>query len=102
MNVKDALLFTRWVVTLPFRLIGSFFRLRNHIDFLRLATATQIFCECGASISLVGLWRCSCTFTYCGHLLQMCPLCGKIPKICRCYACGLTTKLPEPYYDQPN
>jgi hypothetical protein len=102
MNGKDALLFTCWVLTLPFRILGSFLRLRNHIEFLRLATATQILCACGAPISLVGLWRCSCTFTYRGHLLQICPLCGKIPRICRCYACGLTTKLPEPYYDQIN
>lgn len=102
MNVTDALLFIRWVVTLPFRLLGSFLRLRTHIEFLTLSTATQIYCECGSPISLVGFWRCSCTFTYRGHLLQMCPLCGKIPKICRCYACGLTTKFPEPYYDQTN
>jgi hypothetical protein len=102
MNGKDALLFIRWVLALPFNLFGAILRLRNHIQFLRLAAATQIFCECGSPISLVGLWRCSCSFTYRGHLLRTCPLCLKIPKICRCYACGLTTKLPEPYYDQTN
>jgi hypothetical protein len=102
MNWKDVFLLTRCVVALPFRLPGIYRRLRNHIEFLRLATATRIFCECGSPISLVGLWRCSCTFTYRGHLLQICPLCGKIPRICRCYACGLTMKLPEPYHDQAN
>ena len=100
MNGKDALLFIRWVLCLPFGIIHSFVRLREHIAFLRLATATRIFCACGTPISLVGLWRCSCSFTYRGHLLQICPLCRRIPKILRCYACGLTTKLPEPYHDQ--
>ena len=102
MNGKDAVLFIRWVLSLPFTILNNYLRLRQHIAFLRLAAATQIFCQCGSPLSLVGLWRCSCSFTYRGHLLQMCPLCGKIPKICRCYACGLTTKLPEPYYDQAN
>src|SRR5216684_1174789 len=49
---------------------------------------------------LVGLWRCSCSFIYRGHLLQLCPLCGRVPRIVRCYTCGLTTKLPEPYHDE--
>jgi len=98
--MNEALVFIRWVLSLPFRILGSLLRLRDHIRFLRLAAATRISCECGSPISLVGLWRCSCSFTYRGHLLQTCPLCGRIPRICRCYACGLTTKLPEPYYDQ--
>jgi len=100
MNGKDAVLFIRWVLCLPFRILNSCARLREHISFLRLATATRISCQCGIPISLVGLWRCSCTFTYRGHLLQVCPLCGRIPRMVRCYACGLTTKLPEPCNDQ--
>jgi len=100
MSGKDAVLFIRAVLCLPFRILNSCARLRNHIAFLRLATAARIFCQCGIPISLVGLWRCSCTFTYRGHLLQVCPLCGRIPRIVRCYTCGLTTKLPEPYHDQ--
>lgn len=98
--MKDALLFIRWVLSLPFGILGGILRLREHIRFLRLATATRIFCECGSPISLVGLWRCPCSFTYRGHLLRTCPLCGRMPRICRCYACGLTTKLPEPWHDQ--
>ena len=100
MSGKDAVLFIRGVLCLPFRILNSCARLRNHIAFLRLATAAQIFCQCGIPISLVGLWRCSCTFTYRGHLLHVCPLCGRIPRIVRCYTCGLTTKLPEPCHDQ--
>ena len=98
--MNEALLFIRWVLSLPFRIFGGILRLREHIQFLRLAAATRIFCGCGSPVSLGGLWRCSCSFTYRGHLLQTCPLCGRIPRICRCYACGLTTKLPEPWHDQ--
>jgi hypothetical protein len=99
MNANPVLAFIWGILTLPLRILAGVGRLREHLAFLRLAAATQIFCECGTPISLVGLWRCSCTFTYRGHLVQICPLCRRIPKICRCYACGLTTKLPEPYYD---
>jgi len=100
MNGNNAVLFIRWILCLPFRMLDSCVRLRRHAAFLRLATATQIFCPCGIPISLVGLWRCSCSFIYRGHLLQLCPLCGRVPRIVRCYTCGLTTKLPEPYHDQ--
>src|SRR6266852_4377385 len=34
------------------------------------------------------------------HLPRLCPLCGRVPRIVRCYTCGLTTKLPEPYHDE--
>jgi hypothetical protein len=47
--------------------------------FVRLAMQAEILCECGAPISLVGLWRCSCGFTYRGHLLRQCPVCDTIP-----------------------
>jgi hypothetical protein len=68
---------------------------RNY-RFLRVASAPRITCECGAELSLVGLWRCSCGFTYRGHLLKTCPQCRSLPCVIRCYGCGITTKLPEP------
>ena len=64
--------------------------------FLAVASMISIACECGSEVSLVGMWRCSCGFTYKGHLLQVCPICGSLPCVIRCYACGVTTKLPEP------
>jgi hypothetical protein len=64
--------------------------------FFRLAMQGEIPCECGAVVSLVGLWRCSCGFTYRGHLLRTCPVCETTPCVVRCYRCGVTTKLPEP------
>ena len=68
----------------------------QHYRFLRVALASNLTCECGEDISLVGMWRCSCRFTYRGHLLRVCPLCGALACVIRCYRCGITTKLPEP------
>ena len=99
MNLQDGLAFIRALCLLPFWAWNQISRMREHMAFLRISQATEILCQCGNAISLVGLWKCSCSFTYRGHLLQICPLCGRVPKICRCYACGLTTKLPEPGYD---
>ena len=65
-------------------------------QFMRVATQPSITCECGALVMLVGVWRCSCRFTYAGHLLRRCPVCGTVPCVVRCYRCGVTTKLPEP------
>ena len=96
--MNDAAACAFWILSLPFAVVNRIGRLREHFYFLRLAATIQILCECDSPISLVGFWRCGCSFTYRGHLLQICPLCGRIPKIVRCYACGLTTKLPEPYH----
>jgi hypothetical protein len=71
-------------------------RAARHSRFLRVAFASSLRCECGEDISLVGMWRCSCRFTYRGHLLRVCPACGSLPCVIRCYRCGVTTKLPEP------
>ena len=71
-------------------------RALRHYRFLRVAFASSLTCECGEDISLVGMWRCSCRFTYRGHLLRVCPVCGSLPRMVRCYDCGVTEKLPEP------
>lgn len=62
---------------------------------LKAASQTRLTCECGGEVSLVGIWRCGCGFTYRGHLLTVCPVCQSLPRMVRCYACGVTTKLPE-------
>src|SRR5690348_8727403 len=83
-------------------LLGRFlFRAWKHCEFLRMAAAPSVVCECGRRVSLVGIWRCSCGFTYRGHLLRVCPVCASLPRVVRCYGCGVTTKLPEAY-DGPN
>ena len=84
------------ILALPFLVVKASLRAYSQYQFLRVARMPAIACSCGSAVSLVGIWRCSCTYTYRGHLLRYCPLCGGMPRMVRCYACGLTTKLPEP------
>lgn len=84
-----------FVVASPVLLFQASRRSVERYRFVRLAMQAEIICECGVPISLVGLWRCSCGFTYRGHLLRQCPVCDTIPCVVRCYRCGVTTKLPE-------
>jgi hypothetical protein len=88
----DALLF---ILASPVLMVLATRRARERYRFFRLAIAPEMVCECGSTISLVGLWRCSCGFTYRGHLLRTCPVCQSIPCVVRCYRCGVTTKFPE-------
>jgi len=82
----------------PVLLMLYLLRCWTHMQFLKAASAASIECECGREVSLVGMWRCSCGFTYRGHLLRICPVCGRLPSMVRCYGCGVTTKLPEPFH----
>ncbi len=84
-----------FILASPILLTLAVQRALERYRFFRLAMQPEIFCECGRAVSLVGLWRCSCGFTYRGHLLRACPVCNTIPCVVRCYACGVTTKLPE-------
>lgn len=84
-----------FVIASPVLLFQAARRGLERYRFVRLAMQAEILCECGVPISLVGLWRCSCGFTYRGHLLRQCPVCDTIPCVVRCYRCGVTTKLPE-------
>jgi hypothetical protein len=86
---------TLFVLASPVLALKAMQRAVERYRFFRLAMAPAITCECGAEVSLVGLWRCTCGFTYRGHLLRMCPVCGTMPCVIRCYRCGVTTKLPE-------
>ena len=61
---------------------------------LRLAVQPRMECgTCGEEIILVGFWRCACGFTYQGHLLRICPVCGSFPRMIRCFRCGATEKV---------
>lgn len=88
----DGVLF---VLASPIVIARALQRALERYRFFRLATQLAIVCQCGAVVSLVGLWRCSCGFTYRGHLLRLCPVCETIPCVVRCYRCGVTAKLPE-------
>jgi hypothetical protein len=61
---------------------------------LRVAVQPQMECgTCGETIVLVGFWKCACGFTYRGHVLRICPVCGSFPRMIRCYTCGATEKV---------
>lgn len=83
------------VLASPIILAKAILRARERYRFFRLAMEPAITCECGQPVALVGFWRCSCGYTYAGHLLRACPVCHTIPCVVRCYACQRTTKLPE-------
>lgn len=85
-----------WLLASPVLLIRALVRSYRRARFLQVAATPAIRCGCGQTISLVGAWRCSCGYTYKGHLLRECPVCFSLPLVGRCYACGMTTKLPEP------
>jgi hypothetical protein len=84
-----------FVLASPVLAVKAGRRALERYRFFRLAMEPAIVCECGSTVSLVGFWRCSCGFTYRGHLLRLCPVCGTIPCVVRCYRCRVTTKLPE-------
>lgn len=79
----------------PMMLFLACRRAYERYQFFRVAMEPAIVCECGSVVSLLGLWRCGCGFVYRGHLLRLCPVCQTVPCVVRCYACGVTTKLPE-------
>ena len=83
------------VLSSPILAVQALRRAHERYRFFRLAMEPEMHCECGATVSLVGYWRCSCGFTYRGHLLRACPVCQSIPCVARCFRCGVTTKLPE-------
>lgn len=81
----------------PILLVLALRRALLRYRYFQLASQPSIVCECGRPISLVGMWRCSCgNYVYRGHLLRLCPVCGTVPVVVRCYRCGVTAKLPDP------
>ncbi len=86
-----------WLIASPILFVRALYRLWGRWKFWRMAYTLRIVCRnCRGTIWLVGQWRCACGFEYRGHLLRACSVCGALPRMVRCYACGVTTKLPEP------
>lgn len=83
-----------WLLASPFLLISGILKVIRHLRFLRLASATLVMCKaCGAEISLLGQWKCTCGYVYRGHLMRKCPVCYSLPRLARCYRCGVTQLL---------
>ena len=84
----DLLLF---ILASPFLLIEGLLGLWRRWRVWRLTQAPAILCRtCHHEIVLFGFWRCRCGFTYQGHLLRYCPVCGSWPVLVRCRHCGAT------------
>jgi hypothetical protein len=87
---------TLWMLASPMYLVRWLMRLVRRWRFWRMAYTPAITCGfCGATIWLVGVWRCGCGFQAASHLLRPCPICGRLPRMVRCFACGSTERLPE-------
>jgi len=94
MNSVDLVL---WLLASPILFVKWVLHLRRKWKFWRMAYMQRIVCRsCRGVISLLGMWKCGCGYTYQGHLLRECPVCGSLPSMARCFDCGVTTKLPEP------
>ena len=86
-----------WLLASPILCVRWVFVAIRRWKFYRASYTPRMICRnCGAAISLVGIWRCRCGYTYRGHLLRLCPVCGSLPRMVRCFACGVTERLPEP------
>ena len=97
--MKEDLLYRVVLVTLasPLLLVEGCIRSIGRFTLWKVAYSSSITCSnCGQSISLVGIWACSCKYTYRGHLMRVCPVCSSYPRMVRCFECGVTEKLPEP------
>ena len=85
-----------WLLASPVYFVRRLVWMTRRWRFLRIAYAPSLVCRnCGQKISLVGIWRCGCGYAYKGHVLRECPVCGSLPRMARCYGCGVTEKLPE-------
>lgn len=83
------------VLGLPFLLCWLVARAVRYAHILALSVSPSMVCyACGGEIPLTGgPWRCKCDYTYAGHLLKPCPVCGRVPRAARCPHCDVTTLL---------
>lgn len=83
-----------YILASPFLLIWGVIKGIRYIRTLTKAVTPAIVCSnCHHPVSLVGLWRCGCGFTYRGHLLHPCSICHRVPRVVRCHRCNVTTRL---------
>jgi hypothetical protein len=83
-----------FILASPILAVRGTVRLVRRARLLYQAARPTMPCgTCGEEISLVGLWRCRCGYTYQGHVLRYCPVCGAFPLMVRCYQCGTTERV---------
>lgn len=80
-----------YILASPILVIQAGFRAARRLRLYWQAVQPSLTCRtCGAEISLVGLWKCGCGYSYRGHVLRLCPVCASFPKMIRCHRCGTT------------
>jgi len=86
-----------FVLASPILSIKAIRRGWRRYRFYRVAYSGSLPCpNCKETISLLGMWRCSCSYVYTGHLMRACPICHTLPRMARCFSCGNTLLLPMP------
>jgi len=92
--LKALLIAAAYILALPFLAFGAAKASLRYLHTLKRAITTSLVCSnCEQSVPLVGMWRCECGFTYKGHLMRPCPICHRVPKVARCFNCGITMQL---------
>lgn len=83
-----------YLFSLPLLLIWHLIRGIRGLRSLHHAQITSIQCSnCNYHISLVGIWKCACGYTYRGHVMRCCPQCSRTANLVRCLRCQVTYKL---------
>ena len=74
----------RWLILIPILVVRFILHAFQRLDFWIMSYRHEVLCRnCGSAISLVGIWRCKCGYTYKGHLLRTCPVCSALPRMTR-------------------
>jgi len=78
-----------WSIKAPFHLGVALGRLWA----ARVLLQESIPCStCGTPIPQLGLWECSCSFSFYSAYFAPCPLCRAVPLFIVCGRCGASTK----------
>ncbi len=94
MNWFTFLRILAYMIALPFLCGWFLYRSVRHLFRLSVSMKTEVSCpNCGLAVSLVGIWQCTCGFTYAGNLIMECPVCATVPRFVRCPRCQVTRKL---------
>jgi len=83
-----------YILAAPLLLVWAAVKAVRYVRLLiRSVSGSAVCVGCHREVPLLGIWQCECGFRYEGHLLTPCSICHRVPKIARCFHCGLTTKL---------
>lgn len=91
---RSLLIMFTYILALPFLIIRGLVRLDRYLRVLVLSVSPSIRCvSCHSEVTLLGIWRCQCGWTFKGHYMTPCPICDRVPRVVRCLRCSVTTRL---------